>query len=443
MKKIKKLVFFFALFFSISLVTNQKVLADSGIYSIDVKADIQDDGSVIITDERKIWANSGTEHFISLGNLKDMEVVDFKVEEEGVDFTFDENYDINASLEAKRGRYGYNYNGDEIELCFGIGSYGEHNFKITYKISNFVMKTSDGYPFVYWTFYNRDIGNTDHVNVILTKDGKTFNTENSRIWGFGFNGESKIEENGLSLDSGGKLNKNNQMVMLAIFEKDFLPANNNYELSKEELINTALEGSSYNLDNALGKEDSYPEDYDHGEFDADYGGYNYRNSFFDFSNILFFFPFFIIFPAIIAKIIKGGKKKEFMPEDKSKHYPEIPYYSDFDDFFVDTAFFTDNQGFMRKNWVSAYFLKWIQDGAIYQETREKGLIFKKDAVVFRLNLDKKENMSEAERMLFNMVAAASGSDLVLDENEFKNYSVNHQNKLISFENKVLFESKED
>lgn len=44
-------------------------------------------------------------------------------------------------------------------------------------------------------------------------------------------------------------------------------------------------------------------------------------------------------------------------------------------------------------------------------------------------------------MLFNMVAAASGSDLVLDENEFKNYSVNHQNKLISFENKVLFESK--
>lgn len=27
-----------------------------------------------------------------------------------------------------------------------------------------------------------------------------------------------------------------------------------------------------------------------------------------------------------------------MPEDKSKHYPEIPYYSDFDDFFVDTAF---------------------------------------------------------------------------------------------------------
>lgn len=96
---------------------------------------------------------------------------------------------------------------------------------------------------------------------------------------------------------------------------------------------------------------------------------------------------------------------------------------------------------MRKNWVSAYFLKWIQDGAIYQETREKGLIFKKDAVVFRLNLDKKENMSEAERMLFNMVAAASGSDLVLDENEFKNYSVNHQNKLISFENKVLFESK--
>lgn len=153
------------------------------------------------------------------------------------------------------------------------------------------MKTSDGYPFVYWTFYNRDIGNTDHVNVILTKDGKTFNTENSRIWGFGFNGESKIEENGLSLDSGGKLNKNNQMVMLAIFEKDFLPANNNYELSKEELINTALEGSSYNLDNALGKEDSYPEDYDHGEFDADYGGYNYRNSFFDFSNILFFFPF--------------------------------------------------------------------------------------------------------------------------------------------------------
>lgn len=53
MKKIKKLVFFFALFFSISLVTNQKVLADSGIYSIDVKADIQDDGSVIITDERK------------------------------------------------------------------------------------------------------------------------------------------------------------------------------------------------------------------------------------------------------------------------------------------------------------------------------------------------------------------------------------------------------
>ena len=49
------------------------------IASIQISATIQENGSVVIRDQRVFYAEEGTEHFISLGNLGDSSLVNFTV----------------------------------------------------------------------------------------------------------------------------------------------------------------------------------------------------------------------------------------------------------------------------------------------------------------------------------------------------------------------------
>ena len=72
-------VFTFLLFASTSPVN---VLAENEIESIHIKANIQEDGSVIIRDHRIFYAEEGTEHYISLGDLGDSELVELTVYDE-------------------------------------------------------------------------------------------------------------------------------------------------------------------------------------------------------------------------------------------------------------------------------------------------------------------------------------------------------------------------
>ena len=132
MVKLKRFgwILFIALFL-FAIASPQDVLAENQIESIHINANIQEDGSVIIRDHRIFYAEEGTEHYISLDNLGESVLLDFIVyDEEGNPLEDVGEWDVDASFSSKAGKYGINYAGSAIELCFGLGEYGRREFTI-------------------------------------------------------------------------------------------------------------------------------------------------------------------------------------------------------------------------------------------------------------------------------------------------------------------------
>ncbi|OCA95418.1 DUF2207 family protein [Actinobaculum suis] len=234
------------------IITTAPVAGASEIYTIDIDAEIQADGSAIITDTRTFEATEGTEHYISIGSLRDSDVHSLSVVLDGQPLTDIGDWDVNASRREKAGKSGVVDTGDGYELSFGFGEYGRHTAVMTYTVTNFVYTLSDGAQTVFWQFLPRNMTDTKFVSISLRNTvGVTHTHENTRIWGFGYEGESVITTNSLRLATSKPITSNNHMTMLAIFPEPLFTSNGNRPEDTESLIKRAKEGSDWEDSNPL------------------------------------------------------------------------------------------------------------------------------------------------------------------------------------------------
>lgn len=111
------------------------------------------DGSAQIQEQRYMnICNDGTECFIKMYNMGDMEVCDLSVWEglkdsEGRDTTViyvnDGDWDVNRSRSQKAFHCGINKVSEGQELCWGVGSSGYHAYIVEYTIKGLVKGYSD------------------------------------------------------------------------------------------------------------------------------------------------------------------------------------------------------------------------------------------------------------------------------------------------------------
>jgi len=291
---IKRIVVSLLVFFLAFSLFNNTANAENTIESIDIKAEIQDDGSVIITDHRIFYADEGTEHYVSLGDLADSEVFDFKVfDENGKELEDIGRWDTSGTIEEKAGKSGINYTNDGLELCFGIGQYGRREFTLQYKVTNFVRNLNDDYQAIYWKFINEDLQPLEKATVTITntkgyefyysdpssttetylelesKNETETSTENettleietdseeeskleletddnalnTRLWGFGFRGNTEIQPTQLTSVTEGNFSQSNYMVVLTIFEGKPFDTNGKFDITSTDLIEKAKQGS--------------------------------------------------------------------------------------------------------------------------------------------------------------------------------------------------------
>lgn len=395
-----------------ALAPTNIVKASNDIESINITAEIQDDGSVIISDHRIFNAYSGTEHYISIGNLGDSELQDFEVYDSNNVLLEDiGKWDVNASFDEKAGKYGINHSGNNLELCFGLGEYGRREFTIRYKITNFVRNLNDNHQAIYWKFLNEDMNKIYNAEVkIINNKGFTYQYPETRIWGFGFEGRTEILENELTAEIGNNFTSTNYMVVLAIFEGKVFDTNATFDYTSEALIKKAKEGS-YSYDSDSDSSNEYPKNNRLINHNTRYRS----NGFFGF----FLGPTFSIFAFILmiigVKIFsKSSPKKLSMPLDSDvDYYREIPY-----DNFLETEYITDSSV---SDIISAYIIKWINDQKLNDDVEEKGFIFKKNQLSLRILTQKNSSKDVLEQQLWEMVIKASKGDGVLTQKEFNKY----------------------
>lgn len=387
------------------------------IESIQITATIQEDGSVIIKDHRVFDAEEGTEHYISLGNMSDSELVSFTVyDENGVPLEDIGTWDVDASFEEKAGKYGINYVGSEIELCFGLGEYGRREFTIEYEITNFVANLEDNHQAFYWQFINSDMDPIENITIeVLAGNGFEFVNPETRLWAFGHEGGfTEITPNALTMTSGENFSQSDYIVLLGIFEGAPFSTSNQRSASSEEIIEQAMDGASL---------DGYNyQDFLDGEITDDNrsGGSNGIRGFFIWLLAILqtFVPIALIIGFIFTRKGSRPKKTKFETTITDEYYREVPY----DDNFIETAYLTDADV---SDWISAFILKWVAEGRLVDEVEEVGWIFKKDKLALKIMPDQLSPLNMREQELWSMVQSAAGEDNILSEKEFNRYVKEH------------------
>lgn len=399
------MLFVFALFLALSI---QDASYANSMASMDIYVDLQPDGSGIVSETRKMNLTKDTEIYIVMDNLGGSEVSNFSVSDFGQPLVYEPNWDVEASREEKAGKYGVVETNDGVELCWGIGEYGDHEYTVTYTISGMVRQLEDGQA-MNWKLFDGQ-GNINPEQLSIKIDGpQPFALENTKIWGFGFEGEINLEDGSLVGRSSKALSDSNYVTILMQFTNSPFQPTMSLDKTLAEQEALAKEGSSYNQ-----------EEQKSGFFSSILG-------------LIFGSPLtmLVILIAIWSFLRNKGTKmaklksdKERRKSNKDKYYREIPYSAGP---ITDVAYMLEQVERGRiEDYFGAFFLKWMQEGSVDHITEENGIIFKKDESVLKLNRVQIEG-GDIETRLWGMMQSAAGEDGKLKEKEFskwakKNYS---------------------
>lgn len=394
------------------------------IRDIDITVRLDNDGSAYITEIWDVTVASGTEWYLVQDNLGDIVISDLKVSDEsGKQFTNEGAWDVDRSISQKAGKCGIVDKGDGYELCWGVGSYGDHKYTVSYKMTNVVKKFSDADGFNN-RFVNEGLSSSpQHIKVTILRDGVPFNNENSKIWAFGFEGRIDFAQDGKIVAESSENGAVNYVNIMVSFNSGvFSPTSDRSSSSFEEMKERAFEGSDYNSDyGENGKSyygDSYYEDNDSAI--ADVIG----------TITLPLIFIFIIFLARFSK--KQGNGYGFYGDRYSidkKQIKSVSYNRDipFNGSITASYNVLKNLNMLKTQGaiISAYLLRWLQQGKItIKETPRKSFLglfgdSMQPSIVFSSG---PENFEGVERSLYDLLIKASGGDNILQEKEFFKWS---------------------
>ena len=241
------------------LTLSVQALAQSQVESVRIDVELQDDGSANISETWEIDVDDDiTEWYLGKENLGKMSIVDFKVTDEtGKEYESEgTHWDLDRSRAEKAGRCGIVKKSGGCELCWGVGSSGPHTYTATYTLTGLVKGYSDKDGFNHMFITTTDDG-IDDVSLTIRKNGTILTSENTLLWGFGFNGEAEMLDGAVKYWSEGRFTSKSRLIALVGFEKGIFTPEITEDKSFENVKKKAMKGSEYNdgesfLDKVIG-----------------------------------------------------------------------------------------------------------------------------------------------------------------------------------------------
>ncbi len=420
MKKIFKIISLAILLFIFPLI----VKANS-ISKIDMNIYIDDNGTAHITETWSANLSQGTEGYKPYYNLGNANITNFKVSENDKDYTFNDYWNTNDSFSEKAYKNGINYISNGIELCWGISSYGYHNYVLTYDIEGFVTGLTDA-DMVYWTLIPYELSSKpNNVHIKIYSDD--YFDQDLPVWGYGNYGGTAYVYNGyIEMNSEGTLDSNEYMTILVKFDKGTFNTSNILNEDFDYYYNMAEEGATKYKENKSSKIANF---------------------------LIVFFNIFLqilVWGIVIFSISKTAKSaankvgnKVFNFGDAGKKLPEevpnvrdIPFNKDiYRTFWIAESYKLNSK---KTDFLGAILLKWLKDQKITIKKVETGFLKKKEesAIVLNANTFVSENKFESD--LHQMMVEAS-KDGILESKEFEKWCNNNYSKILSWFDKVIDE----
>ena len=211
----------------IILIVIMCLLQTTGVFAnswdrVHIGVYINNDGDARVTENINTTATDGTEFYYSFVE-NEVTYSDFRVTQEGMELEYVKNWDLDASLEEKAGKWGFNYTGSgKYELCFGKSHMGESRYTISYKVSPLVRHYADDKYGFNHNFYESNFDDTlFSLNIRLAGDNNMEHNEdfgnkledNDSIWAFGFNGNITFLSDGVVIPET-KLSKGDNVIIM-------------------------------------------------------------------------------------------------------------------------------------------------------------------------------------------------------------------------------------
>ena len=412
----KKIIFTLVLFLVPSII-----LANE-IYNIDMNIYVDNNGTAHVTEEWTTNLIQGTEGYKPYYNLGESKISNFKVSMNGKEYTYNSDYNINASFNEKKYKNGFHYIDNGVELCFGITNYGKNTYTLSYDISNFVVNTSDGYQMIYWTLFPYDYNpSPERVYIKIYSDFKYADTLD--VWGYGkYGAPTYVYDGYIEMDSESTVYSSEYMTLLVKFPENTFTLNTTVDKTFDEYLNMANEGATtYKVQKK-----------------------NFFQKLLSYIPVLIgaSIPFAIVFIAIRISIVNGYgyKNNKVINKKETPLFRDIPCNKDI--YYANTLTKLNNEiftGYKETNIFGAIILKWVKENKVKFINQTKG-VFNKETSSIDLTLNPTfDNVLEKE--LFDIMYEASG-DGILETKELEKWNNKHYTKFFNlFEriNKVEIE----
>lgn len=226
----------------------------STVKRLDIWTVLHANGTASVTEHWLISlddSDAKTEWYVAHLGLDDMRIENLTVEgyvpghEDLVTFETLADWDVDASREEKTGKCGLANNGQEV--CWGFGDWGEHEYIVSYELTNLVKSydTNDGFNHV---FVDMNCKVEEAVVVITGDDGIVLSEENTRRWAFGYQGNIVFDGNDIVATPEETIGNGKRMIIMLEFDKGvFQPAATASEPWADRK-QRALDGSDYAKD---------------------------------------------------------------------------------------------------------------------------------------------------------------------------------------------------
>lgn len=398
----KKIIFTLVLFLVPSII-----LANE-INNIDMKIYVDNNGTAHVTEEWTTNLIQGTEGYKPYYNLGESKISNFKVSMNGKEYTYNSDYDINASFNEKKYKNGFHYINNGVELCFGITNYGKNTYTLSYDISNFVVNTSDNYQMIYWTLFPYDYNpSPERVYIKIYSDFKYADTLD--VWGYGkYGAPTYVYDGYIEMDSESTVTSSEYMTILVKFPENTFTLDTAVDKTFDEYLNMANEGATtYKVQKK-----------------------NFFQKLLSYIPFLIsiFIPFAIVFIAIRSSIVNGYgyKNNKVINKKETPLFRDIPCNKDI--YYANTLTKLNNEiftGYKETNIFGAIILKWVKENKVKFINQTKG-VFNKETSSIDLTLNPTfDNVLEKE--LFDIMHEAS-IDGILETKELEKWNNKHYTK---------------
>ena len=405
-----KRIFLFVISLFFCFLAQAQVVLE--IRDVDTKVQVEQDGSAWVT---QVWdanvSSSGTEFYIPVDNLGRMTIGQLSVWENGQEYeNRGEGWDVDQSRSWKTRKCGIVRKRGGVELCWGLGEPGDHTWTVRFRLTGLVQAYDDADAFNYM-FINKGMRPApEHARVTIEPafNCPEWTPENTRVWAFGFYGDINVVDGKIVAETSESMSSSSGVICLVKFDKGFFFPSVEKGGPVQELIDNALEDSSY------------------GESDDDVWPLILFGLCFVF---LFVFGIGVVLWIAIASA-RGYKWKPslFGKKKVDGWYRDVPLEGDLLASYYLLA--KGNRFGMAppaNNLIGALFLRWILEGKLQVQpdpTSEK-----------RVNLYfKAENGSEddVENDVFLWARTASGDNLLLEKGEFEKWSTKNYKKITAW-----------